>query len=100
MEVGTSPTLRSRHLGGPASHLSFNPRPQAGGELVAFAPEPSRLRATYCPAKLRTDLSAKLRTPAATDCTEFTADSPAFVPTACAVLPNSAKERSAALFSE
>src|SRR4026209_2754564 len=30
-EVGTTPTLRSRHLGGPASHLSFNPRPQAGG---------------------------------------------------------------------
>src|SRR5215216_3474893 len=25
-EVGTSPTLRSRHLGGPASHLSFTPR--------------------------------------------------------------------------
>src|SRR5215211_4007178 len=30
-EVGTSPTLRSRHLGGPASHLSFNPRRCAGG---------------------------------------------------------------------
>src|SRR5215210_5222354 len=26
MEVGTSPTLRSRQLGGPASHLSFTRR--------------------------------------------------------------------------
>src|SRR5215212_10483606 len=30
-EVGTRPTLRSRHLGGPASHLSFTPRRCAGG---------------------------------------------------------------------
>src|SRR5215212_7663173 len=35
-EVGTSPTLRSRHLGGPASHLSFNPRRKAGGRLLAW----------------------------------------------------------------
>src|SRR5215213_7598918 len=41
MEVGTSPTLRSRHLGGPASHLSFNPRPQAGGANSLFVNEPS-----------------------------------------------------------
>src|SRR5215208_5161218 len=41
MEVGTRPTLRSRHLGGPASHLSFNPRPQAGGRNSLFVNEPS-----------------------------------------------------------
>jgi hypothetical protein len=36
MEVGTSPTLRSRHPGGPASHLSFNSRPQAGGGFFCY----------------------------------------------------------------
>src|SRR5215213_10143497 len=37
-EVGTSPTLRSRHLGGPASHLSFNPRRSAGGRNLYDVP--------------------------------------------------------------
>src|SRR5215216_222373 len=37
-EVGTSPTLRSRHLGGPASHLSFTPRRSAGGENLYDVP--------------------------------------------------------------
>src|SRR5215212_9182012 len=36
-EVGTSPTLRSRHLGGPASHLSFNPEGESLTEGLGFA---------------------------------------------------------------
>src|SRR5215208_2038750 len=34
MEVGTSPTLRGRHLGGPASHLSFTRRQKASGSFM------------------------------------------------------------------
>src|SRR5215211_5924718 len=43
-EVGTSPTLRSRHLGGPASHLSFNPRRSAGGRNFYYVITPMLCR--------------------------------------------------------
>src|SRR5215213_5653839 len=44
-EVGTSPTLRSRHLGGPASHLSFTPRRLSRRKGILFAADPRSLGA-------------------------------------------------------